>query len=137
MEQTFLLEPALGRKVVGYDLTLQNLQKVRSVALEHTSIHPDDLVLHHSDGCDLKEYEDQQDLFDLISLDPPYASGAERYTDDPRCLGNMRSLDMFYSRLETCLINLKRLIKPSNWEERIFHAIVIKCGKLPDMEKKV
>jgi ParB family chromosome partitioning protein len=123
-----LVGAALGRKVVGYDLTLQNLQKVRSVALEHTSIDPDDLVLHHSDGCDLKEYEDQQDLFDLISLDPPYAAGAERYTDDPRCLGNMRSLDMFYSRLETCLINLKRLIKPSNWEERIFHAIVIKCG---------
>ena len=46
-----LVGAALGRKVVGYDLTLQNLEKVKSVALEHTDIDPEDMVLHHSDGC--------------------------------------------------------------------------------------
>lgn len=123
-----LVGAALGRRVVGYDLTLQNLEKVRELALEHTDIEPNDLVLHHSDGCELKEYEGQENIFDLITIDPPYAAGAERYTNDERCLGNIRDLDTFYQRFETCLINLKRLIKPSNWEQKEFHPIVIKTG---------
>ena len=55
-----LVGTALGRKVVGYDLTLQNLEAVRSACLEHTEIEPSDLVLHHGDGVTLKEYEDQR-----------------------------------------------------------------------------
>ena len=123
-----LVGAALGRRVVGYDLTRQNLEKVRSVALEHTDIEPEDLVLHHSDGCDLVEYEGQENIFDLVTIDPPYLGGAERYTDDERCLGNIRNNDQFLERLELCMTNLKRLVKPSNWEQKIFHPIVIKTG---------
>ena len=123
-----LVGAALGRKVVGYDLTPQNLEKVRQVALEHTDIDPNDLVLHHSDGCLLEEYAGQENVFDLVTTDPPYAAGAERYTEDQRCLGNVRDVDVFYERLEQCIVNLKRLIKPSSWEEKILHPIVIKTG---------
>ena len=41
-------------------------------------------------------------------------------------------MDQFNAKLETCLRNLKRLIKPSNWEKRIFHPIVIKVGSARD-----
>ena len=123
-----LVGAALGRKVVGYDLTLQNLEKVKSVALEHTDIDPEDMVLHHSDGCELREYDGQENIFDLVTTDPPYLAGAERYTDDDRCLGNIKDQDLFLERMELCLVNLKRLIKPSNWEKKIFHPIVIKTG---------
>ena len=77
-----LVGAAMGRRVVGYDLTAANLEKVRSVALEHTDIEPEDLTLHHSDGCALAEYADQCDLFDLATFDPPYLGGCENYSDD-------------------------------------------------------
>ena len=123
-----LVGAALGRRVVGYDLNAKNLEKVRKVAMEHTEIDPDDLVLHHSDGCDLVEFADQSNIFDLVTFDPPYAGAAETYIDDERCLGNIKDLDLFYERIETCMSNLKRLVKPSNWEEKEFHPVVMKCG---------
>ena len=123
-----LVGAAMGRRVVGYDMNPKNLNKVRSVALEHTNIKSEDLVLHHSDGCDLVEYADQENIWDLVSFDPPYFGTTEKYIDDERCLSNMKDQDQFYGRIETCLTNLKRLIKPSNWEKKEFHPVVIKCG---------
>ena len=113
-----LVGAAMGRRVVGYDMNPKNLNKVRSVALEHTNIKSEDLVLHHSDGCDLVEYADQENIWDLVSFDPPYFGTTEKYIDDERCLSNMKDQDQFYGRIETCLTNLKRLIKPSNWEKK-------------------
>jgi len=123
-----LVGAALGRRVVGYDLNPENLSKVRSVALEHTDIRSEDLILHHSDGCELQEYKDKEDLFDLVCFDPPYLGGVEKYTDDPRDLCNTKDIVEFNGRMETCLTNLKRLIKPSNWNTLEFHPIVIKVG---------
>ena len=74
------------------------------------------------------EYDGQENIWDLVLIDPPYLAGAERYTDDDRCLGNIKDQDLFLERMELCLVNLKRLIKPSNWEKKIFHPIVIKTG---------
>ena len=122
-----LVGAAMGRRVVGYDLTAANLEKVRSVALEHTDIEPEDLTLHHSDGCALAEYADQCDLFDLATFDPPYLGGCENYSDDEREVPQ-KDIEAFRTRMTTCLSNLKRLIKPSNWENKEFHPVVIKCG---------
>ena len=36
----------------------------------------------------------------------------------------------FNARFKDCLINMKRLIKPSNYKEKIFKPIVIKCGSV-------
>ena len=123
-----LVGAAMGRRVVGYDLNLKNLEKVRSVALENTDINPEDLILHHSDGCELAEFADQRDLFDLVTFDPPYLLGCEKYTDDPRDLCNIKDIDTFNCRMEVCLTNLKRLIKASDWDSLTFHPIVIKVG---------
>ena len=123
-----LVAAALGRKVVGYDLSPQNLEAVRSACLEHTSIKEEDLMLHHSDGTVLEEYKDQSDVFDLITTDPPFAFGVEPYGVDPRDLCLIKDLDGYISKMEKCLTQLKRLIKPSNWENKEFHPIVIKIG---------
>ena len=123
-----LVGAALGRKVVGYDLSPQNLNSIRSACLEHTDIDPDDLTLHHSDGTLLEEYKDQENLFDLVTTDPPYIMNAENYGSDERDLCHIKDLDVFNSKLEECLTNLKRLIKPSNFAEKKFHPIVMKVG---------
>ena len=112
-----LVGAAMRRRVVGYDLSTANLDKVRSVALEHTEIAPEDLVLHHSDGCELAEYADQSDVFDLVTTDPPYLGGCENYSDDPREVPQ-KDTEAFKERMRTCLTNLKRLIKPSNWDKK-------------------
>ena len=115
-----LVGAALGRKVVGYDLSPKNLEAVRSACLEHTGIAPDDLVLHHSDGVTLKEYEDQEEIWDLVQCDPPYIWNAEKYGEDPRDLCQIKDLDAFNAKLEECLINLKRLIKTSSFSKKEF-----------------
>ena len=123
-----LVGAALGRKVVGYDLSSQNLEAVRSACLEHTEIAPQDLVLHHSDGVALKEYQDQESIWDLVTFDPPYILNAENYGEDPRDLCHIKDLVQFNAKLEECLVNLKRLVKQSSFAEKRFHPIVIKVG---------
>ena len=53
---------------------------------------------------------------------------AENYGSDERDLCHIKDLDVFNSKLEECLTNLKRLIKPSNFAEKRFHPIVMKVG---------
>jgi len=123
-----LVGAALGRKVVGYDLSPLNLQAVRSACLEHTDIAPEDLVLHHSDGVTLKEYDGQEEIWDLVTFDPPYIFNAETYGDDDRDLCHIKDLDAFNAKLKECLLNLKRLIKSTSFARKEFHPIVIKVG---------
>ena len=123
-----LVAAALGRKVVAYDLSEDNLSKIRSACLEHTSIDQEDLVLHHSDGTVLQEFEEQEDQFHLITTDPPFAFGVEAYGADPRDLCLIKDLEGYVAKMEQCLSNLKRLVKPSCWETKKFHPIVMKVG---------
>ena len=54
---------------------------------------------------------------------------AEIYNpDDSRDLGNIKKIDNFLEKLEKYLINIRRLIKPSNYEKKIYKPIIIKCG---------
>ena len=118
-----------GRKVVGYDLSSTNLELIRGTCLEHTPIKPEDLTLHHSCGVELAEYESCTNHFDLIINDVPYIFGAEDYeSNDERDLCKVKNLDQYHKKMEVCLHNMKRLIKPSSWKEKIFHPIVMKVG---------
>ena len=40
----------------------------------------------------------------------------------------MKDLDDFYEKIDEMMGNMKRLIKPSNYEEKIFHPIIMKVG---------
>ena len=118
-----------GRRVVGYDLSSTNLDLIHGTCLEHTSIKPKDLTLHHSCGIELAEYESCRDHFDLIINDVPYIFGAEDYeSGDDRDLCKVKNLDEYHKRMEVCMRNMKRLIKPSSWKDKVFHPIVMKVG---------
>ena len=111
------------------DITHNNLDLIRSACLEHTRIKEEDLTLHHSCGIELAEYKTVTDHFDLIINDVPYIFGAEDYeSNDDRDLCKVKNLDEYHKRMEVCLQNMKRLIKPSSWKERVFHPIVMKVG---------
>ena len=120
---------SLGRRVVAFDLAQENLTLIESTCLEHTQIKPDDLVLHHSCGVVLKEYGSRESIFDLCLTDPPYL-GAEQYGDDPRDLCLLKDVDSYNKKMERCLTNLKRLIKPSDFKKKIFHPVVMKLGSV-------
>jgi len=120
----------LGRRVVGYDLSPQNLEAIRSTVLEHTDIAAAELKLHHACGVELSEYSDETDKFDLILNDPPFYD-AERYeNEDERDLSNLDNIDEYNKKIEVCLRNMKRLIKSSDFKKKIFHPIVMKLGSV-------
>ena len=123
-----LVAAALGRKVVAYDLSSDNLEKIKDAALQHTGISSEDLTLHHSCGVALDHYKDDEDTFDLIISDPPFLFGVEQYGEDPRDLCQVKTVDGYVTKMTECLTNLKRLIKPSCWETKEFHPIVLKVG---------
>ena len=99
------------------------------MVLEHTQIKPDEVKLHRIAAVELAEYESDANLFDLIINDVPYIFGAEDYqSNDDRDLCKVKDLNAFNERMEICLKNMMRLIKTSNWKERVFHPIIMKVG---------
>ena len=123
-----------NRRVIGYDLSPTNLQLIRTACLDNTSIKEEDLTLHHSCGVEMVEYADAANIADLFLIDPPYY-GAEVYGNDERDLCHIKDVKKFNDRFKTCLINMKRLIKPSSFKDKIFKPIIIKCGSIRKGEK--
>ena len=74
------------------------------------------------------EYATAENMIDLFINDIPYIFSTEKYTDDPRDLCNLPKLEDFYERVEVMMKNMKRLIKKSNYSQKIFHPIVMKVG---------
>ena len=116
-----------GRKFVGYDLSADNLRLIRQVAEKHLGATNDNLVLHHSDGIYLKEYEGKSEYFDSIVTDPAYVLKAEKYSNDERELGS-KSHDEY---LKCIRINFERcyqLVKTSSFEDKLFYPVIFKVG---------
>ena len=58
-----------------------------------------------------------------------YILGAEDYdSKDERDLCYIKDLESYYDKIDIMMGNMKRLIKPSNYEEKIFHPIIMKIG---------
>ena len=91
-----------GRRVIGYDLSADNISNIRTALVDHIGLTPDQFTLHNSCGIDMFEYSQASDMVDLFINDIPYI-GAEKYTDDPRDLCNVKDLDQFYNRVEVML----------------------------------
>ena len=119
-----------GRKVIAYDLSELNLQLIRSACLDNTNIKEEDLTLHYSCGVKMVEYKGDSNMIDLFLIDPPYY-GAEDYGNaDDRDLCHIKDVHAFNIRFKECLVNMKRLVKPSNFKSKIFKPIIIKCGSV-------
>ena len=116
-----------GRRIIGYDLNEDNLESIRDACVNHIGAKPEDVTLHHSCGVEMVEYKEASNIIDCFINDVPYIGGAEKYTDDTRDLCNQTDED-FYKKIDIMLGNMKRLIKPSNYEEKIFHPIIMKMG---------
>ena len=117
-----------GRKVIGYDLNKDNVDAIRDVIKNHTKLNDEEIQLHHSCGVEMVEYATAENMIDLFINDIPYIFSTEKYTDDPRDLCNLPKLEDFYERVEVMMKNMKRLIKKSNYSQKIFHPIVMKVG---------
>ena len=87
----------------------------------------DNLILHHSDGVTLKEYEGKTEYFSAIVTDPPYVLKAEKYSSDERELG-MKPHEEY---LKSIKLNFQRcydLIKTSDSKRKIFHPVIFKVS---------
>ena len=117
-----------GRKVIGWDLSRDNVDAVNKAILNYTKLKKSDCKLYNTCGVTMHELKEAQNVVDLALTDIPYFQAEVYNPDDSRDLGNIKKIDDFLENIEKYLINIKRLIKPSNYEEKIFKPIIIKCG---------
>ena len=117
-----------NRRIIGFDLNKNNLDCIREALTDHIGLSEVDYKLHHSCGVEMVEYAEHDEMVDMFINDIPYIMNAEKYNDDPRDLGNISNLDDFYSRVEVMMLNMKRLIKKSDYDKGIFKPIIMKVG---------
>ena len=118
-----------GRRIIGYDLNKDNLEGIRDACINRIGRAPEDITLHHSCGVAMEEFKNDTSIIDCFINDVPYVCGAEDYgSEDKRDLCYLKDLDDFYEKIDEMMGNMKRLIKPSNYEEKIFHPIIMKVG---------
>ena len=117
-----------NRRIIGFDLNKNNLDCIREALTDHIGLSEVDYKLHHSCGVEMVEYAEHDEMVDMFINDIPYIMNAEKYNDDPRDLGNISNLDDFYARVEVMMLNMKRLIKKSDYEKGIFKPIIMKVG---------
>ena len=124
------------RKVIGFDLNKNNLDCIKEaldnyiepVQTQPTSSANVNYELIHDCGVEMVKFKEASNMIDLFINDIPYILSAEKYTDDPRDLCNIKDLDGFYERVEVMMKNMKRLIKTSNYEEGVIKPIIMKVG---------
>ena len=124
------------RKVIGFDLNKNNLDCIKEaldnyiepVQTQPTSSENVNYELIHDCGVEMVKFKEASNMIDLFINDIPYILSAEKYTDDPRDLCNIKDLDGFYERVEVMMKNMKRLIKTSNYEEGVIKPIIMKVG---------
>ena len=107
-----------------------NLQLIKTACVENTCVKETDLSLHHSDGVEMQEYKDRSNMIDLFLLDPPYYGAEDYNSNDARDLCYIKDIKSFNDRFRVSMLNLKRLIKPSDWTTKVFRPIIIKCGSV-------
>ena len=117
-----------NRRIIGFDLNKNNLDCISEALTDHIGLSEVDFKLHHSCGVEMVEYAEHDEMVDMFINDIPYIMNAEKYNDDPRDLGNISNLDDFYARVEVMMLNMKRLIKKSDYDKGIFKPIIMKVG---------
>ena len=120
----------LQRKYIGFGIDKQANQKTREVIKKHLKVSDDNWNIIDGDGCDMDYLKDQSEIIDAVFTSPPYYSNAESYAgseSDERDLCNM-NIEEFDSRIDVLFSNLKRLIKRSSYEDKVFHPVIFVLG---------
>ena len=119
-----------NRKVIGYDLSPLNCELVYTACKDLIATEDDNLTIHNSCGVDMVEYAGSENIIDLALLDPPYYGAEDYNSNDARDLCYIKDIKSFNDRFRVSMLNLKRLIKPSDWTTKVFRPIIIKCGSV-------
>jgi ParB-like chromosome segregation protein Spo0J len=117
----------LGRRFIGFDINKTSLEKTKQVIQNNLDVSDDRWNIYEGCGCEMKELESESEMIDAVFSSPPYYNKAESYTDDPRDLCNM-SIDKFDQKIDLMFSNIKRLIKRSDYDKKIFHPITFCLG---------
>ena len=126
----------LNRRFVGWEINPASYQKTCEVLINNVDASADAWSLYQGCGCQMKELEGQEEVLDGVFTSPPYYLKAESYNDIPEDLCNME-LDAFRERIDELFGNLTRLIKRSNYKERIIKPIIMVLGTARDGENGI
>ena len=116
----------LGRKYVGFDVCPKTIDLNRKVIDNHFKESKDKVVLYNSDGCELEPFLDQKDVFDTVFTSPPYV-GTEKHSGEDGDLSFMK-IDLFEESIKKMFLNLYRLIKPSDFKNKVLHPVIFTIG---------
>ncbi len=117
----------LERRFIGFGIDEKANQKTREVIETHFESPQDRYKIIDGDGCDMEYLKDESEIIDAVFSSPPYYQNAENYSDDERDLCN-KNIEEFDERIDVMFSNLKRLVKRSNWEKKIFHPVIFVVG---------
>ena len=117
----------LQRRFIGFEINRSSMDKTKEVIRNNLDVSEDRWDIYDGCGCEMKELESKSEVVDGVFSSPPYYNKAESYTDDPRDLCNM-NIDDFDERIDLMFSNIKRLIKRSDYEKKIFHPIIFVVG---------
>ena len=127
---------SMGRRFIGFEINPKSYSMTKEVLEKHMEVPQDDWRLIEGCGCEMKELENDSESIDAVFSSPPYYNNAEPYSDNPRDLCNME-VEQFDERIDLMFSHLTRLIKKSNYSERIFHPIIFVVGTARQGEKGI
>jgi len=116
----------LGRKYVGFDVCPKTIGLNREVIDKHFKESKDDATFYNSDGCEMTPFSDQKDVFDTVFTSPPYV-GTEKHSGEDGDLSYMKIED-FEESIKKMFQNLYRLIKPSDFKDKVLHPVIFTIG---------
>lgn len=127
----------LQRRFVGFEINALAARKTREVITNHIDVEDSCWTLYEECGVEMNSLRGESGILDAVYTSPPYFNHAERYdTEDDRDLSNM-PLPQFLEKIDTLFSNLARLIKTSNYKERVFKPIIMTLGTSRDGENGI
>ena len=127
----------LQRRFIGFEINALSARKTRDVITTHMDVEDSSWTLYEECGVEMESLRNESGILDAIYTSPPYFNFAEIYnTEDERDLSNM-PLPQFLEKIDILFGNISRLIKTSNYKDRIFHPIIMTLGTARDGENGI
>jgi len=120
----------LNRRYFGYDTCKQtvdsNIQLIESKFPNKNFSNKFAWNCQHGSGIDIPHFKQGRKVFDAVFTCPPYYD-SEKYSGEEGDLSHI-SYEEFDKQIDTLFANLYRLIKPSDYEKKIFHPLIFTVG---------
>ena len=126
----------LNRRCIGFTIDDNAYELSKEAVEKHMDVSEGDFEVIKGCGCEMKEFEGKERFIDAVFSSPPYYLNAEPYSDDERDLCNM-SIEDFDNKIDEMFKNLARVIKKSNYEEKIFHPVMMVIGTARDKKNGI